>query len=66
MNKYIIINTQDGFCDGIEFTCNNNEDPESVAIGVLEGNGYSEYCEENGYYSYDFDLQEEAENDTEI
>lgn len=34
--------------------------PESVAIGVLEGYGYSEFCEENGYYSYDFDLLEEA------
>ena len=66
MNKYMIINTHDGFCDGIEFTCNSNEDPESVAVGILENYGYSEFCDENGYCSYDFDLREEAENDTEV
>ena len=46
------------FFDGIEFTCDNNEDPETVAIGVLENYGYSEFCDENGYYSYSFDLLE--------
>ena len=58
MNKYMIINTQGCFFDGIEFTCDNNEDPETVAIGVLENYGYSEFCDENGYYSYSFDLLE--------
>ena len=61
MNKYMIINTQDGFCDGIEFTCNSNKDPESVAVDILENYGYSEFCDENGYYSYNFDLREVAE-----
>lgn len=54
----MIINTHDEFCDGIEFTCRNNEDPEAVAIGVLDSYGYSEFCDANGYYSYNFDLQD--------
>lgn len=58
MTKYMIVNTQEGFCDGIEFTCNSNEDPELVAESVLESHGYSEFCDENGYYSYTFDLRE--------
>ncbi|WP_249630601.1 hypothetical protein [Streptococcus uberis] len=58
MKKYMITDTQEGFCDGIEFTCKNNEDPESVAEGVLESYGYSEFCDDNGYYSYNFDLRE--------
>ena len=58
MKKYMIINTHDEFCDGIEFTCRNNEDPEAVAIGVLDSYGYSEFCDANGYYSYNFDLQD--------
>lgn len=54
----MIVNTQEGFCDGIEFTCKDSEDPELVAEGVLESHGYSEFCDENGYYSYNFDLRE--------
>ena len=61
MKKFIICNTNGDYCDDIEFTCNDNEDPESVAVGVLESYGYSEFCDENGYYSYNFDLREEVE-----
>lgn len=58
MKKYVIYNTNEGFCDGIEFSCKNNEDAELVAEGVLESHGYSEFCDENGYYSYNFGLKE--------
>lgn len=58
MKKYMVTNTQEGFCDGIEFTCKDSEDPELVAEGVLESYGYSEFCDDNGYYSYNFDLRE--------
>lgn len=58
MRKFVINNTHELFCDDIEFTCKDNEDPELVAEGVLESHGYSEFCDANGYISYDFDLQE--------
>ncbi|MBA2796576.1 hypothetical protein [Streptococcus porcinus] len=61
MKKYIICNTHELYCDDIEFTCKDNEDPELVAEGVLESHGYSEFCDENGFYSYDFDLVEVSE-----
>lgn len=63
MRKFMIINTQEGYCDGIEFTCKNNADPELVAESVLESHGYSEFCDDNGYYSYNFGLKEVANED---
>ena len=65
MKKFIIYNTHGLYCDGIEFTCTNNEDPDSVAIGLLESHGYSDFCDDNGFISYDFDLEEVLKDEVE-
>ena len=54
MKKFIIYNTHGLYCDGIEFTCTNNEDPESSAIGF----GYSDFCDDNGSIRQGFYLEE--------
>ncbi|HFR3015037.1 Uncharacterised protein [Streptococcus pyogenes] len=58
MRKFIICNTNWCYCDDIEFTCKDGEDPETIAQAILESHGYSEFCDDNGFYSYDFELEE--------
>lgn len=43
--------------DGI-INVGETEDKYDVAEGKLEDWGYSDWCEEEGYLSYDFELEE--------
>ena len=42
-----------------------DEDPEEIAIKTIDANGYSEWCDENGYASYDFEFEEIYDDDDE-
>ncbi len=58
MRKFIICNTNLCYCDDIEFTCKDGYDPKLIAQAILESRGYSKFCDDNGFYSYDFELEE--------
>ena len=50
---------------GIKFSVMEDEDPEEIAIKTIDANGYSEWCDENGYASYDFEFEEIYDDDDE-
>jgi len=43
---------------GITFVVNDGDDAGLAADTAMEESGYSDWCEENGYGSYDFEYEE--------
>lgn len=58
MKQWITVDTHEGYFDNHSFEAEDYDSAFEEAENVLTSAGYPEWCDENGYYSYDYDIEE--------
>lgn len=58
MKMYETCDTLSPEFEGLRVEAANEDEATEKAIDVLESHGYSIWCEENGFMSYDFQVRE--------
>ena len=58
MKMYETCDTLSSEFEGLKVEAANEDEAMEKAIDVLESHGYSIWCEENGFMSYDFQVRE--------